>query len=361
MPGEPARQRIILHLDMDSFYASVEMQARPELRNKPVVIGADPRQGRGRGVVSTCSYEARAFGIRSAMPVSQAFVLCPHAVFLPPDFGRYAKVSSEVMTIVRSYGFRFQQVSIDEAFVDISPLGSFSSASALAGQISVEIERDLGITCSVGIAPSKLVAKIASDFKKPRGITVVEPGEMQAFLAPLAVRKIPGIGRKAELALFNLGIRTIGDLAAYDIRKLVASFGRGAAALHEMARGIDENEVEERSEARSISREITFESDIDDPTQLSQTIDALAEEVFLGLAGEDLRCRTLTLKVRYQGYITRTRARTLPHYTQNKKSLLACAHSLLREVLEDDRKVRLLGLRLSSFEKPDPRQMTLGL
>ena len=352
--------RIILHLDMDSFYASVEMQEHPELRNKPVVIGADPKNGRGRGVVSTCSYEARAFGIRSAMPVSQAFVLCPHAIFLPPDFPLYSRVSTDVMTIIRSCGFRFQQVSIDEAFLDVSPLGSYHDAAAFAGQIKGTIERNLGLTCSIGIAQSKLVAKIASDFKKPAGLTVVETAGTEIFLAPLPVRKIPGIGKKGELVLLGLGIRTIGDLAAYDIRKLVAEFGRRAAALHETALGIDGSEVEEHTDTGSISREITFDEDTDDPDLITRTMDTLAEDVFAGLAGEDLSFRTLTIKVRYQGFITRTRARTLSHYTRKKEVLRTCAHSLLREMVEDG-KVRLLGIRLSSLEKPDARQMTLGV
>ena len=354
------KPRIIQHLDMDSFYASVEMQAHPELRNKPVVIGADPKQGQGRGVVSTCSYEARAFGIRSAMPVSQAFVLCPQAVFLSPDIAFYSKVSAEVMTILKSYGFRFQQVSIDEAFLDLSPLGSFHDAAALAEQIQTIIERKLGLTCSIGIAQSKLVAKIASDFKKPAGLTVVEPAETEDFLAPLPVRKMPGIGKKAELALFELRIRTIGDLAAYDIRQLVAEFGRGAAVLHETALGIDGSEVEENPDTRSISREITFDTDTDNPEHIAMTMDTLAEDVFTGLVSENLSFRTLTIKVRYQGFITRTRARTLSHYTQKKEILQSCAHSLLRDMIEN-RKVRLLGIRLSSFDKPDARQMTLGL
>ena len=352
--------RIILHLDMDSFYASVEMQAHPELRHKPVVIGADPKQGRGRGVVSTCSYEARAFGIRSAMPVSQAFVLCPQAVYLPPDFTLYSRISTEVMAVVRSYGFRFQQVSIDEAYLDISPLGSYHEAAVFAEQVKDTIGRKLGLTCSVGIAQTKLVAKIASDFKKPAGLTVVEPAGTEDFLAPLPVRKVPGIGKKAEQALLELGIRTIGDLAAYDTRKLIAEFGRGAAVLHATARGIDRSEVEERTDTGSISREMTFDEDTDDPDLLARTMDILADEVYSGLVGEDLSFRTLTVKVRYQGFITRTRARTLSHYSRKKEVLLESAHSILREMMED-KKVRLIGIRLSSLDKPDTRQMRLGL
>jgi DNA polymerase IV (archaeal DinB-like DNA polymerase) len=354
------KPRIILHLDMDSFYASVEMRAHPELRNKPVVIGADPKQGRGRGVVSTCSYEARAFGIRSAMSVSQAFLLCPQAIFLSPDMGFYSKVSTEVMAIIKSFGFRFQQVSIDEAFLDLSPLGSFRDSAALAEQIQTTIERNLGLTCSIGIAQSKLVAKIASDFKKPAGLTVVEPAGTQDFLAPLPIRKMPGIGKKAELALFELGIRKIGDLAECDIRQLVAEFGRGAVVLHESALGIDGSEVEEHPDTRSISREITFDTDTDNAEHIAMTLDTLADNIYTGLVQENLSFRTLTVKVRYQGFITRTRAHTLSHYTVKKEILRSCAHSLLRDMIED-RKVRLLGIRLSSFEKPDARQKTLGL
>jgi DNA polymerase IV (DinB-like DNA polymerase) len=354
------KSRIILHLDMDSFYASVEMQAHPELRNRPVVIGADPKQGRGRGVVSTCSYEARAFGIRSAMPISQAFALCPQAVYLSPNIALYSNASSEVMAILRSCRFRFQQVSIDEAFLDLSPLGSFHDAAAYAEQIRETIRIKMRLTCSIGIAQSKLVAKIASDFKKPAGLTVVEPAVMQDFLFPLPVRKIPGIGRKAEQALFERGIRTIGELAAYDVRKLVAEFGRGAVALHETALGTDGSEVQERSDPRSISREITFETDTDDPERITMTLDALSEEVYSSLVQENLSFRTLTIKVRYHGFITRTRARTLSHYTRKKEILLTCARSLLKDML-DDQKIRLLGIRLSSFEKQDARQMTLGL
>jgi DNA polymerase IV (archaeal DinB-like DNA polymerase) len=336
------------------------MHQHPELRNKPVVIGADPHQGRGRGVVSTCSYEARAFGIRSAMPVSQAFTLCPHAIFLPPDIPLYAKVSEEVMNILRTYGFRFQQVSIDEAFLDLSPIGNYPVAASRAELIKATIKERLGLTCSIGIAQSKLVAKIASDCKKPDGITVVEPVGTQDFLAPLPVRKIPGIGKKAELALLELGIRTIGDLTAYDVRKLVARFGRSGAALHDRGLGIDGSEVEECTITRSISREITFDSDTDDPELISTTLDALADEVYAGLLREDLSFRTLTIKVRYQGFITRTRARTLSHDTCKKMILRTCAHSLLREIMEY-RKVRLLGIRLSSLTKRDAGQRTLGL
>ena len=351
-------QRIILHLDMDSFYASVEMRERPYLREKPVVIGADPKNGKGRGVVSTCSYEARAFGIRSAMPISQAFVLCPHAVFLPPDFPRYVKASADVMAILKAHGFSIRQVSIDEAFLDVSRLGTFPAANDLAVRIKDTILTQLGLTCSIGIAPTKVVAKIASDVNKPDGLTVVEPENLFSFLAPMPVRKIPGIGKKSEADLFGMGIRTIRDLAAYDIQVLIARFGRSAIALQGIATGIDTSEVKECDGMKSVSRETTFTHDTDDEQLIAATIDALAEEVCRNLSDESLQCRTVTVKVRYQGFVTKTKARTLPHYTGDPATVHTCACTLLRDIF-DGRKIRLLGIRLSSFDKRDARQMTL--
>ena len=351
-------QRIILHLDMDSFYASVEMRENPELKGKPVVIGADPKNGSGRGVVSTCSYEARAFGIRSAMPISQAFVLCPHAVFLPPYFPRYAKASAEVMAIVKSHELPFQQVSIDEAFLDVSAIGSFSKATDLASRIRNEIRTQLGLTCSIGIAPTKVVAKIASDVNKPDGLTVVEPENLHSFLAPMPVRKIPGVGRKAEAELFEMGIMTIKDLAEYNIQILITRFGRSAITLKRITAAIDDDPVEERDGVKSVSRETTFSEDTIDEQVIVATIDALAEDVCRNLTDESLRCRTVTVKVRYTGFDTKTKTRTLSHYSDDPTAVRSSAHSLLRDIF-DGRKIRLLGIRLSSFEKRDERQMIL--
>jgi DNA polymerase IV (DinB-like DNA polymerase) len=357
LPAAPS-SRIIIHIDMDSFYASVEMHERPELRGKPVVIGADPKNGKGRGVVATCSYEARAYGIRSAMPISQAFVLCPLAIFLRPDFPLYTRISSEIMTLLRSFCFRFEQVSIDEAFLDLSPVGSFSAAELLAGQIKAMIRTILGLSCSVGVAPSKVVAKIASDFKKPDGLTIVESGKVAAFLSQLSVRKIPGIGKKSELELHDLGIRSIGELAAYNVQRLGARFGRGGTWLHDVALGIDESEVKERVETKSVSKETTFEMDTDDPQILFLTMNTLIEEVQRNIIGEDLRFKTITVKVRYEGFETRTKAKTLLHFTDSVSILRSNVQVLLRSLCGSTR-IRLIGLRVSSFEKSDANQMTL--
>ncbi len=353
-------ERIILHLDMDSFYASVEMRDDPGLKGKPVVIGADPKNGAGRGVVSTCSYEARAFGIRSAMPISQAYVLCPHAIYLPPHFPRYTQASSDVMGLLKSHGFPFQQVSIDEAFLDVSSLGNYLAATRLAEQIRDDICTQIGLTCSIGIAPTKVVAKIASDVNKPRGLTVVEPENLFSFLAPMPVRKIPGVGRKAELELFELGIRTIKDLAGYDIQVLIARFGRSAIALQAITDGSDEDFVVERDCVKSVSRETTFPEDTPDEQVITATVDALAQDVCRNLADESLRCKTITLKVRYVGFITRTKSRTLTHYTDDASAVRSVAYALLRDIF-DGCPIRLIGIRLSSFEKHDARQKILDL
>lgn len=351
-------QRIILHLDMDSFYASVEMHEHPDLRGKPLVIGADPRQGTGRGVVCTCSYEARVSGIHSAMPVSQAYSLCPDAIFLPPRFPLYICTSEQVMNIVRSSGFPLQQVSIDEAFLDLSSLSGYAAAKVFAQQIKAEIEKTLGITCSVGIAPTKIVAKIASDYQKPDGLTVIEPEDVISFLAPLAVRKIPGIGAKTDTTLHEMGIRTIGDLAAFDVQALIGKFGNSGIAMHAVATGIDDSEVVERDGSRSVSRMTTFAEDTDDTVLLAETMSSLADELYRTLKKEGFRFKTLTVTVRYTGFITKTKAKTFPHSTDDEAVIQSGAQALLRNLF-DGRKIRLIGLRLSTLEKHDPRQTTL--
>jgi DNA polymerase IV (DinB-like DNA polymerase) len=346
---------------MDSFYASVEERRRPELAGRAIVIGADPKQGKGRGVVSTCSYEARKYGIRSAMPISQAYVLCPHAIFLPPDFPAYVQASSSVMAILRSYGFRMEQVSIDEAFLDITPLGDFGTAQTFTEKVREVIRNQLGLSCSVGIAPSRTIAKIASDYQKPGGLTIVSPSSARDFLSPLPVRKIPGVGKKAEGMLFEMGIRTIGDLARQDVQVLIGRFGRSAVSLHQLACGIDCSGIPERSgEIKSISRETTFETDTDDKEYLLSVIDELVDCVRESLAEEGLRCRTLTLKIRYSGFITRSRGRSFSHGTDNLTTMKSLTHSLFCEEYCGGT-VRLIGVRVSSFEKRNASQAMLPL
>ena len=351
-------QRIILHADMDCFYAAVEMHDHPAIAGKPVIVGADPQNGAGRGVVSTASYEARAFGVKSAMPISQAYRLCPEGVYLRPDMARYAAASAEIMGIFRETGYRVQQVSIDEAFLDISPVGSFAAAQELAVRIKQAIRDRVGITCSLGLAPSKIVAKIASGYQKPDGLTVVTPETVHGFLAPLSVRKIPGIGGKTGAQLEAIGITTIGELAACDIQRLVGAFGRSAGLLREAALGRDDSEVVERNGVKSISKETTFARDTTDPGEIAATLEILVREVALALTDEGLQFKTVTVRVRYAGFVSRTKAKTHLHYHNDETAIRAPAGELLRE-LWDGKPIRRLGLRLSGLRRPGTGQQTL--
>lgn len=350
--------RIILHIDMDSFFASIEMRDKPDLIGKPVIVGANPKGGKGRGVVSTCSYEARKYGIHSGMPISRAYTLCSNAIYMPVNFPVYDRVSGEVMGILKGYAEKFQQVSIDEAYLDVSSIRSFEVARELALGIKKEMVEKEKLTCSIGVGPSKIVAKIASDFKKPDGLTVVEPSQVKEFLSPLSVRKIPGIGKKTEAELKIIGIKKIGQLANMDIQKLLYRFGKWSIYLHNLANGIDESEVREEECCKSVSREITFEEDTDDHQILNQTMEMLAEDVHKSLLSEDLFFRTLSIKVRYKGFITHTKAHTFDHFTDDLNKIRGTSKALLEEFF-DDRKIRLIGIRLSNLEKSRTKQKSM--
>jgi DNA polymerase IV (DinB-like DNA polymerase) len=350
--------RIILHLDMDSFFASIEAREHPEYRGRPIVVGADPKGGKGRGVVSTASYEARRFGIRSGMPISRAYSLCPEAVYLPPRFPLYARVSGELMEILGAYSGHLHQVSIDEAFLDITHAGGYQAAGELARRMKREIREKEGLTCSIGIGPSRIVAKIASDFQKPDGLTVVEPDRVPDFLDPLPVGKIPGIGRKTSGELTQMGIRTIGELQRADVQLLQSWFGRWGLYMHELAAGRDVHEGREDGASRSMSRETTFEEDTGDPGILLQALGEMAADLQATLARENLFFRTLTLKVRYTGFITRTWSRTLPHGTNALKTMEDLARTLLSEAPRRGT-VRLIGIRLSNLQERGPAQRSI--
>jgi len=350
--------RIIMHVDMDSFFASIEVRRDPSLAGRPVIVGADPKGGAGRGVVSTCSYEARRYGVHSGMPISRAFDLCPHGVYLPVNRPLYVRVSEEIMAILSQHAGRIEQVSIDEAYLDVSDAGSFPAAKALAAAIKQEIREETGLTCSVGVAPGKAVAKIASDYQKPDGLTVVCPDEVAEFLAPLPVEKIPGIGKKAGESLRQMGVRTIGDVAARDIQEIVARLGRPGVRVHRLARGIDDGEVQGREGCKSVSRETTFEADTADPSILAGTLAELADAVAEILAADGLRCRTVTVKVRYRGFDTHTRSRTLPRFTADPGVIRRAASALLLPFLNGT-DVRLLGVRLSTLEGGRTQQASI--
>jgi DNA polymerase IV (DinB-like DNA polymerase) len=353
------KRRIIFHLDMDHFYTAVEERERPEIRGKPVIVGADPKGGRGRGVVSTSNYEARKVGVRSGMPISRAWRLCPEAVYLPPNFPLYIKVSNEIMQIARRYADKFEQWGIDEAFLDVSGrVGGFVEAEVLAMRIKQEIKEHEGLTCSIGVGPNKLIAKIASDFKKPDGLTVVREEEAEGFLAPLPVRKLLWVGRKTEAKLKALGVNTIGDLARYDATALASMLGVMGWQLHLMSRGIDRSEVEERVGVKSVSRETTFEEDTADPALVLQALDALCADVQRDVEDQRLLFKTVTLKIRYENFETHTRSHTLPFLTNRLYDLQKTERELLSGCLRKDRKVRLIGVRVSSLVSSE-KQKTL--
>jgi DNA polymerase IV (archaeal DinB-like DNA polymerase) len=344
---------------MDHFYTAVEERERPEIKGKPVIVGSDPKEGKGRGVVSTSNYEARASGVRSGMPISQAWRLCPRAVYLPPNFPLYIRVSDEIMVIARKYAGRFEQWGIDEAFLDVSDkVSSYAEAEALGRQIKQEIKEKEVLTASIGVGPNKLVAKVASDFQKPDGLTVVKEAEVEKFLEPLPVRKLLWVGRKTEAKLKELGVNTIGDLARYDPTTLSSMFGVAGLQMHLMAKGIDRSEVEERMGVKSISHETTFEEDTADTMVIFQALDALCEDVLKETLDQHLLFKTVTVKIRYQGFETHTRSKTLPFLTNRLRDIQKTANELLFANLRKDRKVRLIGVRVSSLVSGE-KQRTL--
>jgi len=351
--------RIIFHLDMDHFYTAVEERERPEIKGSAVIVGSDPKEGKGRGVVSTSNYEARKSSVRSGMPISQEWRLCPRAVYLPPNFPLYIKVSGEIMQIARKYAGKFEQWGIDEAFLDVSDkVMDWAGAEALARQIKQEIKEKEGITVSIGVGPSKLVAKVASDFQKPDGLTIVKEEEVEKFLDPLPACKLLWVGRKTEAKLRELGVNTIGDLARYDPTALSSMFGVMGLQMHLMAKGIDRSEVEEHMGVKSVSHETTFEEDTADSTAIFQALDALCESVLKETVNQHLLFKTVAVKIRYQGFETHTRSKTLPFLTNRLRDLQKTANELVFTNLQKDRKVRLIGVRVSSLVSGE-KQRTL--
>lgn len=343
-------RRIIFHIDMDQFFAGVEEREHPEFRGKPIVVGADPKEGKGRGVVSTCNYEARKYDIRSGMPISRAWKLCPDAIFLPVNFKLYIETSRQIMTILRKYADKFEQWGLDEAFLDISSrVRSFEEAEKLAKNIKRKIRNEEGLTCSIGAGPNKLVAKIASDFKKPDGLTIVDENSVENFLSPLPVRKLLWVGKKTERKLNEMGIETIGDLASYDVSILTEKFGVMGVQYNQMACGIDKSEVAESGEIKSVGRETTFEEDTSDYNLVLDTLDKLSEQVHEEIVERKMLFKTVTLKIRFENFETHTHGKTHAFFTDRLRDLQKAARKLAQPYFDQDRKVRLIGVRASNF------------
>ncbi|MHC1629410.1 MAG: DNA polymerase IV [Methanoculleaceae archaeon] len=349
---------IIFHVDMDSFFASIEIRDHPEMAGKPVIVGADPEGGRGRGVVSTCSYEARVYGIHSGMPISQAYRLCPHATFLQVDIRRYRAVSQRIMDILRSFTDRMEEMSIDEAYLDMSHLGDYGRVEREAMRIKQRIREAEHLTCSIGVGPSRVVAKIASGWKKPDGLTVVPPASVQSFLNPLPVTAIPGIGRKTAAELERMGIRTVAELARCDIQTLRSAFGKTGIYMHMLSRGKDIRGIRTAPERKSIGKEVTFSEDTGDSATLTATMGRLVDAVHRRLTDEGVLFRTVTVTARYTDFITRSRSRTLPFATGDRAILEECAVDLLSGFITG-RKIRLIGVRVSRLESASSRQTLL--
>jgi DNA polymerase-4 len=340
--------RRILHIDMDAFFAAVEQKRRPELIGKPVVIGGsgDPTQ---RGVVSTASYEARKFGIHSAMPLRTAYKLCPGAIFLPVDYPQYSRVSQQFKKVLAEITPLMEDVGIDEAFLDITPIEGASGE--IARDIKRKIWQETGLTCSIGIAPNKLLAKIASDMEKPDGLTILTEADVEGRIWPMPVRKLWGVGPKTEAYLKGLGIETIGALAALSAETLAEHFGKSYASyLYEASRGIDESPLVTHWEPKSSSRETTFQQDIDNWQVIARNLAELVKDVVDDIRQHGYRCRTVTVKLRFNDFKTLTRARSLPSPSDTLEEIRRAAFDCLAR-FEIKKRVRLLGVRLSGFEK----------
>jgi len=338
--------RRVLHVDMDAFFAAVELLRRPELAGKPLVIGGrgDPTR---RGVVSTASYEARKFGVHSAMPLRTAHKLCPDCIFLPVDYAEYSRISRMVKDILRRFSPLMQDVGIDEAYLEVT--GSARPAEDIARDIKRCIREQTGLTCSIGIAANKRLAKIASDLNKPDGLTVIGPGDLETKIWPLGVRKVPGIGPKAEERLGRMGLRTIGDLAAVPLDQLRERFGQSYGQfLYQAAHGIDDRPLVTHWEPKQRSRERTFQQDTDDWQTIARRLAELARGVAQDLQEDGYAGRTVGIKVRFADFETHTRDKTLPEPTSDALTIRRAAFGCLSRITLD-RRVRLLGVRVGEL------------
>jgi DNA polymerase IV len=351
-------QASILHVDLDAFFAAVEQLDDPTLRGRPVVVG-----GLGaRGVVSTASYEARVFGVRSAMPMTRARAACPQATFLSPRMSRYAEKSREVMAILSSVSPLVEQLSIDEAFVDVAGAGRLlGDPPAIAAYIRRRVHAESGLTCSVGVATTKFLAKLLSDAAKPDGVLVVAPGEEQAYLAPLPASRLWGVGPKTFAKLERMGIRTIGDVAALDEQALVQTLGVSLGAhVSALSRNDDLRAVVPEREVKSIGAEETYAHDLRTAPECERELVRVADRACARLRASRLTARTVNLKIRFADFETRTRARTLPDPTDVSTVVLGVARELLAE-FDARRGVRLLGVSLSQLAAGSAVQETLDL
>jgi DNA polymerase IV len=347
--------RTIIHADLDAFYASVEVLDDPSLRGKPVIVGGGPNE---RGVVMAASYEAREYGVASAMPLRTAGRRCPHGVFLPGRPERYRELSQQVMAIFASYTPLVEPISLDEAFLDVTASrAALGDGPTIGRRIKERVLEEVGLVVSVGVATNKLCAKVASDLRKPDALVVVPPGEEAAFLAPLPIRRLWGVGPQAQKALADYGVATIGHLAALEPSTLQRRFGKHGADLASRARGEDAGRVQSLHAPKSVGHEHTFHVDVVDPRKLEATLLDLADSVAGRLRHHDLAAGAVQLKLRYEGFETLTRQASLPHQTRETDPIYQAGVALLRRTLVAGRAVRLVGLTAISLS--DAQQLTL--
>lgn len=349
--------RQIIHLDLDAFFASVEVLLNPELKGKPLIVAmGNPR---GRGVVSTASYEARRFGVHSAMPLFEAARLCPQAIIVPVRHPIYSQYSRRVMVILREVSPLVEQVSIDEAYVEIAP---DRDAAHIARAIQQRIKTEIGLDCTIAVASNKLVSKIACNTVKPRGFVVVPPGEEQQFLAPLPIEKLPGAGKVTREKLKQWNVHTIGDLANAPVAELRAEFGKWGVYLHEAARGQDDSPIVTESKPKSISAENTFDHDTRDGAEIEKLLAEMSEGVARELVREGFVARTVVLKLRYSDFTTITRQTTLRSPTASAAAIRTCALQLLHAHWDQRHALRLVGVGAHNLvEASAARQMELKL
>jgi DNA polymerase-4 len=348
-----AAVRKIIHVDMDMFYAAVEMRDRPELRGRPLVVGGRPDS---RSVATTANYEARRFGIRSGMSCAEARRRCPHCLFIPPDFEKYRRVSEQVHAIFREYTDLVESVSLDEAYLDVTCNRSNEpSATRLAREIKRRIVAATGLTASAGVASTKFVAKIASDARKPDGLCVVRPDRVMEFIRPLSVIRLPGVGKVSEAELAGLGIRTVADLEQKPLSFLQERFGKFGRWLHDLAHGIDDTPVTPWRERLSYGAEETFARDVLRKGPLREYLRDCAGRVFAELGEEGKRARTVTLKVKYGDFRIVTRRKTFDAFLDSADEVFRAACELLERTEAGSRPVRLAGIALSNFAPPRAR------
>lgn len=338
---------------MDAFFAAIEQRDDPGLKGKPVVVGADPKGGRGRGVVSTCSYEARSYGIHSAMPISAAYRRCPHAVFLPVNMRKYGEVSRAMFNILYEFTPEIEPLSIDEAFMDITgSVRLFGPSLATGAKIRERIKEQLRLAATIGIAPNKMAAKIASAHVKPDGLLEITTDKLFSFLWPLPVAKMFGVGEQTEKILVAMGIRTIGDLAQIPVGSLCERLGARGQYLWDLANGHDAREVVSAEEPKSVSHEHTFEEDTANREELATVLSVLCEKVSRRLRSDGLKGRTVTLKLRSGDFRTITRDVTLPERTNFFDAIYTASKSLFDASCVPTRKYRLIGVRVANFKQP---------